>query len=222
VNALDRVYRPGQMARVLVLGSEEAVARAAAELRRLGHDVSLDADDDGIDAIVGVGADDAFRDAARLSEQRGIAHPWSAAAAVRGTDIGATRRALAEHGVPQPAFRECATPDEARTSIWELGLPVVVRTLGDAIRETSNDSRSVAEIAARAIDGSYRPACVVEEKLGGGCTRAARPDVDEALGLPAVSKSVDGGRVVAARAVAADAEPEEAVRSVLSALTTRS
>jgi hypothetical protein len=210
------------MARVLVLGSEEAVARAAAELARLGHDVSVEPADDGIDAIVGVGSDDAFRDAARLSEERGVPHPWSAEAAVRGTDVGATRRALAEHGIPQPAFRECATPDEARSSVWELGLPVVVRTLGDVIRETANDSRAVTEIAARAIDGSYRSACVVEEKLGGGCTREARDDVDEALGLPALSKSVAGGRVVFARALAADAEPEEAVRSVLSALTLRS
>lgn len=210
------------MARVLVLGSQgEAVARAAAEIARLGHDPVLEPADD-VEAVVGVGSDDAFREAAREAELRGLAHPWSAAAAVRGTDVGATRRALAEHGVPQPAFRECATPDEARTSVWELGLPVVVRTLGDVIRETANDSRSVAEIAARAIDGSYRSACVVEEKLGGGCTRAARADVDEALGLPALSKSVDGGRVVFARALAADAEPEEAVRSVLAALTTRS
>jgi carbamoylphosphate synthase large subunit len=210
------------MARVFVIGPEEAVARAAAELVRLGHDATVDTDDDVIDAIVGVGSDDAFREAARLSEARGVPHPWSAEAAVRGTDIGASRRALAEHGVPQPAFRECTTPEEARTSVWELGLPVVVRTLGEAIRETTNDSRSVAEIAARAIDGSYRRACVVEEKLGGGCSRAARADVDEALGLPALSKSVDGGRVVAARAIAADADPEEAVRSVLSALSARS
>jgi hypothetical protein len=210
------------MARVLVLGSEEAVARAAAELVRLGHDVSVEADDDGAEAIVGVGSDEAFREAARLSEERGVAHPWSAEAAVRGTDVGAARRALADHGVPQPAFRECATPDQARTSVWELGLPVVVRTLGDEIRETANDSRAVVEIAGRAIDGSYRSACVVEEKLGGGCTRAARADVDEALGLPALSKSVAGGHVVFARALAADAEPEDAVRSVLAALSARS
>src|SRR5206468_2509629 len=98
---------------------------------------------------------------ARIAEERGIPHPWSAEAAVRGTDVGATRRALAERGVPQPAFRECASAEEARTSVWELGLPVVVRTLGDGIRETASDSRAVAEIAARAIEASYRPACVV-------------------------------------------------------------
>lgn len=207
------------MARVLLVGSgEAAVARAAAELVRLGHDPVFELDDDGIDAIVGVGSDDAFREAAHLAEHRGVAHPWSADAAVRGTDLGATRRALAENGVPQPAFRECATAEEARMSVWELGLPVVVRTLGVGIRETAGDSRAVAEIAARAIDGSYRPVCLIEEKLGGGCTRGARADVDEALGLPALSTSVDGGRVVFARALAADADPEESVRAVLETL----
>jgi carbamoylphosphate synthase large subunit len=210
------------MARVLLLGTDEAAARAAAEVVRLGHDPVLEIDAEHVDAIVGVGSDDAFRDAARIAEERGIPHPWSAGAAVRGTDVAATRRALAEGGVPQPAFRECASAEEARTSIWELGLPVVVRTLGDGIRETANDSRAVAEIATRAIEGSYRSACVVEEKLGGNCSRAPRADVDEALGLPCQSKTVDGGRVVGARALAADADPETAVRSVLERLGARS
>jgi phosphoribosylamine-glycine ligase len=211
------------MARVLVVGSEEAaVARATAEIARLGHDPVVELDTEEVDAIVGVGSDDAFRDAARLAQERGIAHRWSAEAAVRGTDVGATRRALAEAGVPQPAFRECASAEEARTSVWELGLPVVVRTLGDGIRETANDSRAVAEIAQRAIEGSYRSACVVEEKLGGGCSRAPRADVDEAIGLPCLSKTVDGGRVVSARALAADADPETAVRTVLERLAARS
>ena len=210
------------MARVLVLGSEdEPVARAAAELVRLGHDPVVERDAEGVELIVGVGSDDAFREAARLAEDRAIPHPWSSGAAVRGTDVAATRRALSEHGVPQPAFRECASAEEARLSVWELGLPVIVRTLGDAIRETAGDSRAVAEIASRAIDASYRPACVVEEKLGGGCSRAPRADVDEAIGLPCQSKTVDGGRVVAARALAADAEPEEAVRMLLGSLTAR-
>jgi hypothetical protein len=144
------------MARVLVLGSEdEAVARAAAEIARLGHEPVLDQAGDVV-AVVGVGSDDAFREAARVAEERGLAHPWSAEAAVRGTDVGATRRALAEHDVKQPAYRECATADEARTSVWELGLPVIVRTLGEAIRESANDSRSVAEIAQRAEPASWR------------------------------------------------------------------
>jgi hypothetical protein len=211
------------MARVLVLGSvDAAVARAAAEVVRLGHELVMEPASDDVEAIVGVGSDDAFREAARLAEERRVPHPWSAEAAVRGTDAGATRRALAEHEIPQPAFRECASAEEARMSVWELGLPVVVRTLGDAIRETANDSRAVAEIAARAIDGSYREACVIEEKLGGGCSRAPRADVDEALGLPAQSKTVDGGRVVWARALAADAEPEEAVRAVLQVISSPS
>jgi hypothetical protein len=211
------------MARVLILGSDEqAVARASAEIVRLGHEVVDRSAGGAIEAFVGVGSDDAFREAARLAEQHGVPHPWSAEAAVRGTDVAATRRALAENGVPQPAFRECTSAEEARMSVWELGLPVVVRTLGDGIRETAGDSRAVAEIAARAIDGSYRPACVIEEKLGGGCTRGPRADVDEALGLPAQSKSVDGGRVVWARALAVDAEPEEAVRAVLEPLSSRS
>ena len=143
------------MARVLLLGTEEdeAVARAAAEIVRLGHELVLERDDD-VDAVVGIGSDEAFREAAGLAEQRGLAHPWSAEAAIRGTDVGATRRALAEHDVKQPAFRECTSADQARTSVWELGLPVIVRTLGDAIRESANDSRTVAEIAQRAIDGS--------------------------------------------------------------------
>jgi biotin carboxylase len=211
------------MARVLVVGSgEAAVARATAEILRLGHDPVVELDAEDVDAIVGVGSDDAFRDAARLAQERGIAHPWSAEAAVRGTDVGATRRALAESGVPQPAFRECTSAEEARTSVWELGLPVIVRTLGDGIRETANDSRAVAELAQRAIEGSYRSACVVEEKLGGGCSRAPRADVDEAVGLPCLSKTVDGGRVVSARALAADADPETAVRTVLEQLAARS
>jgi hypothetical protein len=210
------------MARVLLLGPDDAVARGAAELVRLGHDPVADRDDDAIDAIAGVGSDDAFREAALLAEQRGIAHPWSAEAAIRGTDIGATRRALAGSAVEQPAFRECATADEARLSVWELGLPVVVRTLGDDIRETVNSSRAVAEVAARAIEASYRPACVVEEKLGGGCSRGSRADVDELIGLPCQSKMVDGNRVIAVRALAADAEPELAVRTLLEALTLRS
>jgi hypothetical protein len=210
------------MARVLVLGSEEeAMGRAAAEIARLGHEPVLDQAGDVV-AVVGVGSDDAFREAARVAEERGLAHPWSAEAAVRGTDVGATRRALAEHDVKQPAYRECATADEARTSVWELGLPVIVRTLGEAIRESANDSRSVAEIAQRAIDASYRGACVVEEKVGGGCSRAPRADVDEAIGLACLSKTVTGGWVVSARALAADAEPEEAVRSVLGVLSPRS
>jgi biotin carboxylase len=211
------------MARVLVVGSgEAAVARATAEILRLGHDPVVELDAEDVHAIVGVGSDDAFRDAARLAQERGIAHPWSAEAALRGTDVGATRRALAEGGVPQPAFRECTSAEEARTSVWELGLPVIVRTLGDGIRETANDSRAVAELAQRAIEGSYRSACVVEEKLGGGCSRAPRADVDEAIGLPCLSKTVDGGRVVSARALAADADPETAVRTVLEQLAARS
>ena len=75
-----------------------------------------------------------------------------------------------------------------------------------------------AEIAARAIAGSYRPACVVEEKLSGGCSRESRAEVDEVLGLPCQTKLVTGGYVIAVRALAADAEPEEAVRAVLGAL----
>jgi hypothetical protein len=209
------------MARVLVLGPEEAVARATAEVLRLGHEQAL-AGDDAIDAIVGVGSDDAFREAAALAEERGLSHPWSAEAAVRGTDVGAMRRALAASGVTQPAFRECTSVEDARQSIWELGLPVVVRTLGDDVRETANDSRAVAEIAGRAISGSYRAACVIEEKVGGGCSRAPRDDVDEALGLPCQAKTVAGRQVVWARALAADAEPEEAVRAVLGVLTSRS
>ncbi len=208
------------MARVLVLGPEDAVARAAAEVQRLGHEPVVERADDAVDAIVGVGSDDAFREAAALAEARAIAHPWSAEAAVLGTDIGATRRALAGTDILQPAYRECATPEEARTSVWELGLPVVVRTLGDDIRETANDSRAVAEIAARAISSSYRPACVIEEKLGGGCSRESRSEVDEALGLPCQTKLVTGGYVIAVRALAADAEPEEAVRTVLAAVIT--
>jgi hypothetical protein len=216
------VYRDA-VARVLILGSDEpAVERAVAETIRLGHEPVVDPADEGLDAIVGVGSDDAFREAARLAEERGLAHPWSSRAAVRGTDVGATRRALAAHGIPQPAFRECESAEQARLSIWELGLPVIVRTLGESIRETAGDSRAVAEIAARAIDQSYRPACVVEEKLGGGCSRAPRADVDEALGLPALSKTVDGGRVVSARALAADLEPEQAVQAVLETLSSRS
>jgi hypothetical protein len=157
-----------------------------------------------------------------LAEERGLAHPWSAGAAVRGTDVGEARRALAAHEIKQPAFRECTSADDARTSIWELGLPVIVRTLGEGVRESANDSRAVAEIAQRAIDGSYRPACVVEEKVGGGCSRAPRADVDEAVGLPCLSKTVSGGWVVHARAIAADAKPEEAVRAVLGVLSARS
>jgi hypothetical protein len=205
------------MARVLLLGSDEAAARGAAEIVRLGHEPVLEQDQT-VDAVVGVGSDDAFREAARLAEERGIAHPWSAEAAIRGTDIGETRRALAAHEISQPAFRECASAEEARLSVWDLGLPVIVRTLGDDIRESASDSRAVAEIAGRAIGASYRSVCVIEEKLGGGCTRGPRADVDEALGLPCETKSVDGGRVVAARAYAADAEPEAAVRAVLEVL----
>jgi hypothetical protein len=208
------------MARVLLVGpqEDEAVARAAAEIERLGHELVLERGDE-VDAVVGIGSDESFREAARLAEERGVSHPWSADAAVRGTDVGATRRALAAHQVKQPAFRECTRAEDARTSIWELGLPVIVRTLGDSIRESANDSRAVAEIAQRAIDGSYRAACVIEEKVGGGCSRAPRADVDEAVGLPCESKTVTGGWVVSARALAADAEPEEAVRMVLGVLT---
>jgi hypothetical protein len=210
------------MARVLVLGPEAAVARGAAELVRLGHEPVVEPADDALDAIVGVGSDDAFREAAALAEARGVAHPWSAEAAVRGTDIGETRRALDGLEVLQPRYRECATAEEARQSVWELGLPVVVRTLGSDIRETANTSRDVAEIAARAIEGSYRSACVVEEKLGGGCSRGSRSEVDEALGLPCETKIVTGGYVIAVRALGADAEPEAAVRSALETLTLRS
>lgn len=210
------------MARVLILGPAEAAARGAAEVVRLGHEPVLALDDDPVEAIVGVGSDDAFREAARLAEDRGVSHPWSAEAAVRGTDLGAMRRALAANGVAQPAFRECTTVEDARQSIWELGLPVVVRTLGDDVRETANDSRAVGEIAARAIGGSYRDACVIEEKVGGGCSKAPRSDVDEALGLPCQAKTVADRHVVWARALAADAEPEEAVRTVLGVLTSRS
>jgi hypothetical protein len=208
------------MARVLLVGpqEDEAVARAAAEVERLGHELVLERGDE-VDAVVGIGSDESFREAARLAEERGLAHPWSAESAVRGTDVGAARRALATHHVKQPAFRECTSAEEARTSIWDLGLPVIVRTLGDSIRESANDSRAVAEIAQRAIDGSYRAACVVEEKVGGGCSRAPRADVDEAIGLPCESKTVTGGWLVAVRALAADAEPEEAVRMVLGVLT---
>jgi hypothetical protein len=37
-----------------------------------------------------------------------------------------------------------------------------------------------------------------------------------------LSKSVDGGRIVFARALAADGEPEEAVRAVLEVFSSRS
>jgi hypothetical protein len=58
--------------------------------------------------------------------------------------------------------------------------------------------------------------------VGGGCSRAPRADVDAAIGLPCLSKTVTGGWVVSARALAADAAPEEAVRSVLGVLSPRS
>jgi hypothetical protein len=197
--------------RVLVIGPDDARARAADELRRLGHEPA----EGDADAIVGVGSDEAFREAARVAEERGIAHPWSAAAAVRGTDIAEARRALAGSGLPQPHYRECATAEEARLSVWELGLPVIVRTLGDAIRDTAGKSREIPEIAERAIGESYRPACVVEEKLGGGCTRGSNAEVDELIGLPCQTKTVTSGHVIGIRALAADASPEEAVRTVL-------
>jgi hypothetical protein len=209
------------MARVLLLGPDDAVARATAELGRLGHEPAA-AGDEQVDAVIGVGDDEAFREAARYAEQHGVAHPWSAEAALRGTDIAAARRALDGSDLPQPHYRECSTAEEARYSVWELGLPVVVRTLGDDIRETATTSRAVAEIAARAIAGSHRAACVVEEKLGGGCSRGSNAAVDELVGLPCQTKIVTGGYVIAVRALAADAEPEAAVRSVLGALTSRS
>jgi hypothetical protein len=195
-----------------VIGSGDAAAKAAAEVERLGHQLVHDVD---ADAIVGVGSDEAFREAARVAEQRGIAHPWSAAAAVRGTDIAEARRALAGGDLMQPHYRECATAEEARLSVWELGLPVIVRTLGDAVRGTASKSREIPEIAERAIGESYRPACVVEEKLGGGCSRGSNPVVDELVGLPCQTKVVSSGHVIGIRALAADASPEEAVRSVL-------
>jgi hypothetical protein len=197
--------------RVLVIGPDEAKAKAEDEVRRLGHEPGGEE----AEAVVGVGSDEAFREAARLAEERGIAHPWSAEAAVRGTDIAAARRALAGSDLLQPHYRECATAEEARLSVWELGLPVIVRTLGDAMRDTANKSREIPELAERAIAESYRPACVVEEKLGGGCSRGANAEVDELIGLPCQTKTVTSGHVIGVRALAADAAPEEAVRAVL-------
>jgi carbamoylphosphate synthase large subunit len=197
--------------RVRVIGPGDAVAKAAAEVERLGHEVA----DEDADAIVGVGSDEAFREAARVAEERGIAHPWSAEAAVRGTDIAAARRALAGSDLLQPHYRECTTAEEARLSVWELGLPVIVRTLGDAVRATASKSREIPELAERAIRESYRPACVVEEKLGGGCSRGSNAEIDELIGLPCQTKTVTSGHVIGIRALAADASPEDAVRSVL-------
>jgi carbamoylphosphate synthase large subunit len=110
-------------------------------------------------------------------------------------DLGRARAALAAAGIPQPPWRECAAPEEATAAAAELGLPVLVRSLGDELRRTVEDLDSVAGVAAEAIAASGRPACLVERKRGGGCARERRADVDAALGC-AVEAKVVAGEVV--------------------------
>jgi carbamoylphosphate synthase large subunit len=109
------------------------------------------------------------------------------------TDLGRTRAALDAAGIAQPPWRECATPDEARAAAEELGLPALVRSLGDETRGTGHDLDAVEELAREAIGASAsRPACLVELKRGGGCTRERRAEIDEALGQPVEVKVVAG------------------------------
>jgi len=199
--------------RVLLIGTDEALERAAAEARLHGAEPVVDPADDA-DLVVGVGSDDSLRRAAELALATGTTHPHTPDGALRGTDLGAARRALAVAGVPQPPWRECSSAQAALTAADELGMPVVVRSLGTEVRGTATSADQVEALAARAIAASYRAACLVEAKRPGGCRRVSRSDVDAALGCEALAKIVED-EVVDARALLADCAPEQAVREAL-------
>ena len=199
--------------RLLIVGDPAATALAAARARELGAQV-VEAAGDGPHAVVGVGGDDAVRLAAQLAEDAGLAHPHAPAGALAGTDIGIARARLAGAGIAQPPWRECGSPDEVVAAAGELGWPVLVRSLGEAVRVTAPTPDEAREAALRAIGASHRPACVVELKRPGGCSRERRADVDSALGCAAEVKLV-AGEVVAVRALAALSSPEQAVDEAL-------
>src|SRR3954470_6195167 len=109
------------------------------------------------------------------------------------TDLGRARAALDAAGVAQPPWPECAPPEEARAAAEELGLPALVRSLGDETRGTGHDLDGVEQLAREAIAASAsRPACLVELQRGGGCSRERRAEIDEALGRPVEVKVVAG------------------------------
>jgi len=207
---MPRRYASAVSLRLLIVGDPTATERAAARARELGAQVVAD----GPQAIVGVGGDDAVRQAAQLAADGSLAHPLPPTGALAGTDIGIARARLAEAGIAQPPWRECASPDEVIAAAGELGWPILVRSLGEEMRVTATTPDEAREAAARAIGASHRPACVVELKRGSGCSRERRADVDAALGCSAEVKLV-GGEVVGVRALAAIASPEQAVDDAL-------
>jgi hypothetical protein len=207
-----RRYAAPVSVRLLIIGDPPAIERAAARARELGAQVVGASGDP--QAIVGVGCDDAVRQAAQLAADGSLAHPHPPTGAIAGTDIGVARARLAEAGIAQPPWRECASADEVVAAARELGWPILVRSLGEDVRVTAATADEAREAAERAIGASHRQACVVELKRPGGCSRERRADVDAALGCTAEVKLV-GGEVVAVRALAAMASPEQAVDDAL-------
>src|SRR3954470_1906858 len=109
------------------------------------------------------------------------------------TDLGRARAALDAAGVAQPPWPECAPPEEARAAAEELGLPALVRSLGDETRGTGHDLDRVEELTREGCPApAGAPACVVEPKRGGGGSRERRAEIDEALGRPVEVKVVAG------------------------------
>lgn len=111
--------------------------------------------------------------AALVAEDLGL--PGSSPAAVRRCrDKFATRTALAEHGLPQPAFALVAGVKEALAAAEQLGYPVVLKPRGAGGSEgvvLAEDAESLTERFRFAHDVTvphgpvYEQACLVEEFL---------------------------------------------------------
>ncbi|MGW2595957.1 ATP-grasp domain-containing protein [Streptomyces klenkii] len=86
---------------------------------------------------------------AEVAEALGL--PFESAAVMRRLrDKHAVRERLAAAGVPQPAFRQARTPEEAVAAAAEIGYPVVVKPadgFGSLHVGVANDAAEVAELA---------------------------------------------------------------------------
>ncbi|WP_211303036.1 pyridoxal-phosphate dependent enzyme [Allonocardiopsis opalescens] len=92
-------------------------------------------------------------------------------------DKSATRRRLAESGVPQPAWRVVEAPGEVAAAVAAVGLPCVVKPVDDSgssgvrrCEDTASAGRQVAAILARTVNDRGQPTAgraLVEEYVEG-------------------------------------------------------
>jgi biotin carboxylase len=128
------------------------------------------ADAERVDGLVSPGSDWPVAVAARVAAKLALPHPLSPQAAQLATSKLRQRERFAEAGVPQPRYATCASLDEARVAVAEIGFPCVVKAPDRQGQKGLSLVVSESELAAAvetAVDASRAGICLVEELVDG-------------------------------------------------------